>query len=147
MSKSQKYIKIVSILSIIGGIITIILGTVGAAGLGVATQNPQLATELSSVEGYTPEMGTTAIGALIGLAFTGLLNIIAGIFGLRAAKDANKVGPLYIWSLISMVFSIIGFVATAAKGSADLSAVINVIFPIILFICANNVKKQKNLSR
>lgn len=144
MSKSQKYIKIVSIISIIAGIVSALICIIGALGVGVATSSPELASDLNSIEGYTPEVGSSIVSGLIGSAIGGLFNIIVGIFGLRAAKDANKVGPLYVWSLVSLVLNVVGLIATAATGNLEAASVLSLIFPILLFICARNVKKQRD---
>lgn len=139
MSKSQKYINIVSILNIIGGAIFIILGIVGFAGKS-AVGNAALVEQTGTAA--APAM---ANGILIAMIASGALSLITGILGVRAAKDATKVKPVLILSAISLAIVVIGLIGNIINGSFTASGILELVAPGLMFWCANNVKKQAGI--
>ena len=139
MSKSQKYINIISILNIIGGAIFIILGIVGFAGKG-AVGNAALVEQAGTAD--APAMANAFLIVMIG---SGVLSLITGILGVRAAKDATKVKPVFILSAISLAVVVIGLIGSIISGSFSASGLLELVAPGLMFWCANNVKKQAGI--
>ena len=139
MSKSQKYINIISILNIIGGAIFIVLAIVGFAGKG-AVGDAALVEQAGTAA--APSM---ANAFLIGMIASGALSLITGILGVRAAKDATKVKPVLILSGISLAIVVIGLVGSIFSKEFSASGLLELIAPALMFWCANNVKKQAGI--
>ena len=139
MSNSQKYINIISILNIIGGAIFIVLAIVGFAGKS-AVGNAALVEQAGTAD--APAM---ANAFLIGMIASGALSLITGILGIRAAKDATKVKPVFILSAISLAIVVIGLIGSIISGSFSISGLLELVAPGLMFWCANNVKKQAGI--
>ena len=129
MSGSQKFVFVISILNVIGGAVLIILGIVLAI--------------VGGSESGDEAAGLAITGLLLGLL--GLIEIIGGALGLRAARDAKKYKPFYIISLISFVFSILGFIVTIVSTGFHLSSIGSMILPALMFYCAGNIKSQARM--
>lgn len=139
MSNSQKYINIISILNIIGGVIFIVLGIVGFVGKGAV---PEAALVEQAGTADAPAAVNVFILVMIG---SGVLSLITGILGVRAAKDATKVKPVLILSAISLVIVVIGLIGSIISGSFSASGLLELVAPGLMFWCANNVKKQAGI--
>ena len=133
MSKSQKYINIISILNIIGGAAQIVIGLLGAIGAGAvgADALAQQGGNASSVTGF-----------VIALIVAGAFSLICGILGVRAAKDASKIKPVFTLACISLVVGAIGVIANIIGGKFAISNLIELVAPALMVFCANNVRKQ-----
>ena len=71
---------------------------------------------------------------------SGALSLITGILGVRAAKDATKVKPVFILSAISLAIVVIGLIGSAISGSFSVKGLLELVAPGLMFWCANNVK-------
>lgn len=139
MSNSQKYINIVSILNIIAGVIFIVLGIVAFAGKG-AVGNAALVEQAGTAD------APAAVNAfIIGMIASGALSLITGILGVRAAKDATKVTPVFVLSAISLAIVVVGLIGSIISGSFSASGLLELIAPGLMFWCANNVRKQAGI--
>ena len=141
MSRSQKIMKVLSILAIIGGTLAVIFGILLFLGFGYAATSPEIYNE---VEGFTPEMGRTLVLGSLPIVLSGIFNVILGISGLVAAKDANKVMPVYILSGISLIIGIVSLVNSAMSGQFNVTDIFSLLIPILMVWCAFNVKKQRD---
>lgn len=130
MSGSQKFVFVISILNVIGGAILIILGIV-------------LAIVGGSSGGGDEAVGLAITGLLLGIL--GVIEIIGGVLGIRAARDAKKYGPFYVISLISFVLSILGFIVSIVNTGFHLSSIGSMILPALMFYCARNIKSQARM--
>ena len=79
-------------------------------------------------------------GLLLGLV--GLFEIIGGIIGIRAARDATKSGLFYAISLISLILSIVGIIVSIATAGFHFANLTSIILPALMFYCAGNIRKQ-----
>lgn len=133
MSKSQKYINIVSILNIIGGAAQIIIGILGAIGAGAVGADvlAQQGGDAASVTGF-----------VIALIVAGAFSLICGILGVRAAKDASKIKPVFTLACISLAVGLIGVIANVISGKFAIGNLTELVAPLLMVICANNVRKQ-----
>ena len=136
-SKSQKIIKVLGILCIIGAVFGLIaaIGTFGLGAIG--------ATQITDDEAAAG-VGTVLAAGII-LLLSAVFDLLEGIFSLRAAKDATKAQPLWVISIIGIVFSVISLIMSFGSGTQEvLSSVCSLILSVIIFFLANNIKKQGN---
>ena len=139
MSGSQKYIKIVSILNIIGGAFYVLIGILGFLGKGLVGNEALIAEAGDS-------NAPIAVNVfLIAMIVVGLFSLIVGILGVRAGNDPSKVGPVFTLSIISLAISVIGLVGSIFNGSFSIYSLIECVPPALMAWCANNVKKQVKL--
>ena len=125
---SSKILKIFGILSIIGGILGIILGILALLGGGlVATDDA--------------ETGGLVIVAGIVLIVSAIVSLIEGIFAVRAAKDHSKINPAWVLALISLIMGAISAVVSLSNGGSVTSSIPSILFSILVFVAANNIKK------
>ena len=82
---------------------------------------------------------------LIGMIASGALSLITGILGVRAAKDATKVTPVFVLSAISLAIVVVGLIGSIISGSFSASGLLELVAPGLMFWCANNVKKQAGI--
>ena len=136
-STSQKIVKVLGVLSIIGAVLCLIgaAGMFGVGGFGALSVDPE-----------DSEMATGVFALFLGgflLLISGISELVQGVFSLRAAKDARKATPLWVISIISLILSVIALVSSFGKGSQEvLSAVFSVIVSAVILYLANNIKKQ-----
>ena len=136
MSKSQKFIGIVSILNIIGGAIWILFGILAICGASIAG-NEELVKKAGDEN--APILVTLFIVMLI---VSGVFSLICGILGIRAARDASKIKPVFILSVISLAVAVIGLIAGIIGGEFSVSGILDLVAPGLMLFCANNVRKQ-----
>ena len=137
-SGSQKYIKIVSILNIIGGAFYILIAILGFLGKGVVGD-----------EALIKEAGDSNAPAavnvfLIVMIIIGLFSLIVGILGIRAANDPGKAGPLFKLAVISLGISVINLFVGIFGGNFSIYSLIECVPPALMTWCSNNLKKQAN---
>lgn len=137
-STSQKIVKVLGILSIIGAVLCLLgaVGMFGMGGIGAAnageTPDQDLAVGIASV---------FIVGIL--LLVSGIFELLQGIFSLRAAKDATKAQPLWVISIIALVFSVISLISSfGGESQSILSSVFSVVICAVVLYLANNIKKQ-----
>ena len=142
MSKSngsQLYIKIVSILNIIGGALYLLIGVLAIFGKNVVGDSALI----EQARDTTAPAAVTAF--IIALILSGAFSLFSGIIGMRAANDPKKAGPLLTLSVISLCVGIVGIVAATIGGGFKVESLIKLVPPALMTWCANNVKKQTNL--
>ena len=142
---AQKIIRIISILNSIQGALYFIMGAIfifGGAFIGTADPATLTTTTTGDISLTQGELG--AISAFVGIAMfvTGLVGLIVGILGLRAAKDATKIKPVWIMSIISLVLNIITFVSNLTQGNNILGSLAGVAIACLMFWACNNVKQS-----
>ena len=72
-------------------------------------------------------------------------SLLAAYFLLAAAKDASKIKPAWAITLLGVILSVLGVVLVVTAGSgteALVSEAVALVLNLIVFIAANNVKKQ-----
>lgn len=135
MSNSQKYINVISILDIIFGVIGLIVGGLGAAG-GLAIAGGAVQAEVGAADAA----GFSIVMILVIIA--SIFSIVTGVLGVRAAKDASKIQPVFILAIVSLAIAVISLVLGYVQGKPDSSSVSSIIGSALMVWCANNVKKQ-----
>ena len=146
---SQTGLKIISILDIIGGILvalSAVLLFVGGAAIGSDPSIAASATAETGMEASTVVGVATGLGIM--LIVSAAITFITGILGLRAAKDNQKIKPVWIISIIALVFAVISFIMSVVGGGngANIGSLLgSLVMPAITFWLANNVKKEAGL--
>lgn len=72
---------------------------------------------------------------------------VTAYFLLAAAKDASKIRPAWLLALVALILSVLGtvLVFTGGGNTAELIASgVAVVLNLIVFVAANNVKKQQS---
>ena len=136
LEKSQKIIKVMGILHVIGAILSFLgaISLFGFGGVGIA--------KLDMADSEVAE----GIGALLASGILTLIEAIVGLimgwFCLRAAKDATKVQPLWIVCIIGLVLDVIGLISGIITGNDVLTKVFTVALSAFTFYLVNNIKKN-----
>ncbi len=130
VESSNKILKIFGILGIIGGILSIIMGLIATFGGAAVTT----ATE-------SEEMGVLVVLVGIIMFISGIVSLIQGIFSVRAAKDNSKIGPAWLFAIISLVMGVISLGTTLANGGSIASSIPSLLISILIFMAANTIKK------
>ena len=137
LAKSQKIVKVLGILDIIAAVLCVIAG-IGMFGVsGLAAGNEEIATNTDLQTGV-------AIFILMGIIMlaSGVVDLLEGIFALRAAKDASKVKPLWIFAIIGVVLGAMALITSIVNGGENvLSDVFSLALSCCMFYLANNIKK------
>lgn len=144
-SSSQKALKVISIIMIVFGALTTLLGlfsTIGGGALGVAGY--------SSLDDNVGLAGGLLM--ILGFMFlvSGVFQLILGIFGVRGANNPSKIGVFFVLAIIDIVFCVISAIISLTAGmltdaSTILSTLAGFILPVVCLILANNIKKENRL--
>ena len=140
MSASQKYIKIVSILNIIGGAFYVLIGILGFLGKGLVGNEALI--EQAGGDSSAPMAANVF---LIVMIVIGLFSLVVGILGVRAANDPSKIGPVFTLSVVSLIISVVNLFVGIFGGNFSVYSLIECVPPALMTWCANNVKKQEKL--
>ena len=149
-STSQKVLLVLSILAIIAAAFSLLGALFFAFGagaiVGAGDQAAELAAETGLAQGdLAGMMGFVGIAA----GLSGVIYLIEGILGIRAANDNQKIKPVYYIAIISLVLSVISFIMGLVNGTLDAStigsSIVGVLLSIFIVWIANNIKKEANL--
>ena len=72
----------------------------------------------------------------------GAFDIVVGAFGVRGANDPSKIGVFWVLCIIGIVFNALGLIMEATSSGVSASSLIGTLLVVVLFILANNIKKQ-----
>ena len=140
-SGSQKALLVLSIIELICGIIVLALGVMTLIGGGIVAG--ELGSELGAEAGEVAGGITGVIGGVS--VFAGLLSVLAGVFGIRAANDNQKIMIVWVFVLIVAIVNIISIVMAIINGTFGTSAfslIASLLFSLLMFWICNNIKKQ-----
>ena len=140
MSASQKYIKIVSILNIIGGAFYVLIGILGFLGKGLVGNEALI--EQAGGDSSAPMAANVF---LIVMIVIGLFSLVVGILGVRAANDPRKIGPVFTLAVVSLIISVVNLFVGIFGGNFSIYSLVECVPPALMTWCANNVKKQVKL--
>lgn len=69
--------------------------------------------------------------------------VFTGVFLLAAAKDAAKIQPAWLLTLLSLVLSVLGTALAITGKNGMLNAeIVALVINAVVFLAANSVKKQ-----
>ncbi len=142
-SKGSGFLKVCGILMIIGGALTIIFS--GVMGIIAYVAGSAL---VSSGEVGTGEIVGTAllIGAILAL-ISGILELIAGIVGVKNHNKPEKSTACLVWGIIVLVLNVISLILSFAGGSSNVATIIvsvlcGLALPVLYIIGAALNKKS-----
>ena len=146
LETSKKVLKVFGILNIVFGILGIIIGVIAIAGSGAVGVSSAISNTNPSEQLKEGLVVAFVLG--LGMLLFSAIDIIEGIFDLRAAKDISKIMPAWVFSiigLIGMVFSLANFFSNKNfSGSSICGIVISVAISIVTFMAANTIKQAAN---
>ncbi len=112
--KGKNFLKVTGILMIIGSIIGIFAAVIGILGLST----------LVALAGSAEGAGMLYAACILCL-ISGVLQLIAGIKGVKHSKRTEQAGKLVVWGAIVAVFSVLGIVMNQVNGGEfNISAVL-----------------------
>lgn len=144
-SGSQKVLLVLSIIKIICAVLAIAFVGMGAFAMG--SMNPgdlsSVAAQAGVDEATVVEIsGVVIITVIVG----GIIDIILGILGVRAANDNQKIMPVWVLALIALVFGVIGAIAGIMQGQVSSNQIGtyigSILGSLLMFWIANNIKRQ-----
>lgn len=98
-NNGQKFLKITSILMIVGGIIAVIAGVIAILGVSA----------LAALAGSAEGTGLLYASSIL-VTISSVIQIIAGAKGLKACKVPKTAGKCATWGIVIAVLSIISMV-------------------------------------
>ena len=127
--KGANFLKVCGILMIIGGVASIILGLVGLIG----------AAAFAALEVNT---GALTLSAIVAIA-AGVLELIAGIIGVKHCKEPAKANTCIVWGIIVAALSLAGQIISISNGGKFdfVSCLTGLVVPILFIIGAFLNKK------
>ena len=138
---------VISILNIIGAALGILMGFLmitGGALVGVVDSS-EAASALAGSGLTQGELSGLASIAGIVMLVAGVIELILGILGVRAANDNQKIMPVWIVAIVELVICIIGLIVIIVNGSFSIqgaSTIVSLIFAGFTMWIANNIKTQ-----
>ena len=134
-NNGQKFLKITSILMIIGGIIAVIAGVIAILGISA----------LAALAGSAEGTGLLYASSIL-VTVSSVIQIIAGAKGLKACKAPETAGKCVTWGIVIAVLSIISLVI-GLIGGGDFNIVnlaLNLLVPGLYVYGALKTKSNVN---
>jgi hypothetical protein len=145
-SSSQKALKVISIINLVmGALIALlaILSFIGGSVLGSMTVS-QIVNQ--GLYAKAQQVGTATFNMLgLILLIGGVISIIEGILGVRAANDPDKIMPVWILSIMSLTLSAATLIMSLFHMGGmtfDISQIVQLILDFLVFWIANNIRNQ-----
>ena len=134
-NNGQKFLKITSILMIIGGIIAAIAGVIAILGVSA----------LVALAGSAEGIGLLYASSIL-VTIISVIEIIAGAKGLKACKVPENAGKCVTWGIVIAVLSIISMVIGLIGGGKlnITSLVLNLLVPGLYVYGALKTKPNVN---
>lgn len=148
LSTSKTILKIFGIISIVLGVLGIIAGVIAVAG-GAIVGAGAASGEIASTSGLAAGIALLGFGGLIILVMA-VIELLSGIFSVRAAKDISKIMPAWVFALLGLISAVINVVSLfvgqteLASTSSIVGTVIGCIINILIFVAANTIKTAAN---
>lgn len=143
MSSSRKFLKIISLVTLLSGV-SYIIAAVGFIALGVLG-----GADVIAVENLPVAMTAQTAGIVLAVLAGGnaVINLMLGLLGLRGANVPSKIGPVRTLALLSLLMCALNLVFCLFQGfGADIAhtfgVVLGLVCSIVTFVLANNVKKE-----
>ncbi len=146
-SGSQKVLLVLSILNIILAAFVILasLLTIAGGALVGAVPAEEVADSLAET-GLTQGQASAAFSAIgLVILIPGALMLLIGILGVRAANNNQKIMPVWVLSVISLVMWVISIVIAVMNGTVGTDIAPNLVsiaIAVLTFWIANNIKRE-----
>lgn len=135
-NNGQKFLKITSILMIVGGIIAAIAGVIAILGVSA----------LAALSGSAEGTGLLYASSIL-VTVVSVIEIIAGVKGLKACKAPETAGKCVTWGIVIAILSIISLVI-GLIGGGDFNIVnlaLNLLVPGLYVYGALKTKPNVNV--
>lgn len=131
--ESNKFLKITGIFMIIGGGISLIVGLLAVAAVGV----------LAAALGSEASLGLLLLAAVLALV-SAVVSLVAGILGVKNAARPEKAVVCIVFGILTAVFSVLGNVLTVAGGGdfSVLNLLTGLLLPILYLVGAFQNKSR-----
>lgn len=140
---SQLFLRVISIFDIALGILSVVAGVVAlSGGTFLGTGSGRVATEAAAAMDVTIVGGTYSLLGVFAL-LAGLLAITEGVLGLRAARDASHIMPVWVISLVGLVFGIVDLAIVVSQQADMTAAVIDLMAAALLFWVVNDIRTKQ----
>ncbi len=145
--KGSTLLKVVSIIMIIGGILSAIGSVIVAAGAGFVTAvqgDPSLQAAAAEAGANMGVVTGLVWVAAIFCVVSAVIEIIAGVKGKKNYANPSAAQNLMIWGIVCAVVSVIGNIlfATSGAGVQVISIVLGLVLPVLYIIGALQLKNQ-----
>ena len=143
VDSAKKILNIAAVIHMIGGVLMIVIGILGFSGTAAAFVAPEIADSMA-------EAGPMAAGVIMALSaitlLVGFLAAVEGVLDRRAAKDPEKVMPVWYLSIVLLVINVIGLILPAVTGTLAISSAIGsaveILFAALVFRAADSIRKE-----
>jgi hypothetical protein len=74
-----------------------------------------------------------------------IVDILLGIFSIRGANNADKIGPAFVLSIFALILTVISLILSFANGitfSSVLDGIVGIVFGACIFWAANTIRKN-----
>ena len=146
IQNAKSTLKILGILSVILGIFGVIAGLGLVAGGGLFGADTLMSGNVTTADGAETVSMVTGMVMAMGIftAASALIDVLLGVFSVRASKDFSKINPAYILSIIALALSVISLFMNFAEFNLStlLSALPSIVFSVVLFLAAKTVKEE-----
>lgn len=129
--KGQKFLKVTSILMIIGGVIGAIVGVIAIIGVSA----------FAGLRGSAEGMGLLYVSCILVIAAS-VFELIAGIKGLGACKEPEKAAGCVKWGIVIAALSVVSMIIGVVGGGdfSVTSLVLNLVLPGLYAYGATQMK-------
>ena len=146
IQNAKSTLKILGILSVILGVFGVIAGLGLVAGGGLFGADTLMSGKVTTADGAETVSMVTGMVMAMGIftAVSALVDVLLGVFSVRASKDFSKINPAYILSIIALALSVISLFMNFAEFNLStlLSALPSIVFSVVLFLAAKTVKEE-----
>ena len=146
IQNAKSTLKILGILSVILGIFGVIMGIGLIVGGGLFGADTLMSGKVTTADGAETVNLITGMVMAMGIfaAVSSVIDVLLGIFSVRASKDFSKINPAYIFSIIALVLSVVSLFMNFAEFNLStlLSAIPSIVFSAVLFLAAKTVKEE-----
>lgn len=145
-SGSQKFLKVVSVLAIVVGVLGILaaLGMGFLSGATISGGSEMLAETGITAEEQSQVAGVFGVGAIIVL-FSSFAEIISGILGIRASNDNQKIMPVWYFSLAGLTLATGSLFSAFMDGSFSKNAaslILSFLGALLMVVVSNKIKAE-----
>ena len=148
IQNAKSTLKILGILSVILGIFGVVMGIGLVLGGGLFGADTLTSGKVTTADGAETVSLVTGMVMAMGIftAVSALVDVLLGIFSVRASKDFSKINPAYILSIITLALSVISVFMNFAEFNLStlISALPSVVFSVVLFLAAKTVKEENS---
>ena len=128
--KGQSFLKITSILMIVGGIIAVITGVIAILGVSV----------LAALSGSVEVTVLLYVSSIL-VTVASVIQIITGVKGLKACKAPETAGKCVTWGIVTAVLSIISLViGLIGGGDFNITMALNLLVSGLFIYGAMQIK-------